>query len=66
MNRDFKDAVDMTKYSYENQSPIYEFGRKSRTSKVSKEILDIDEKFNKYVKSGTAGISSSKQILKPK
>lgn len=66
MNREYKDAVP-GKFSYENQSPVYEFGRKSRASKVSKEIIDIDEDFKKYVKQG-AGLSSgsSKHILKPK
>lgn len=66
MNRDYKDTI-IGKYSYENQSPAYEFGSKSRASKVSKEIIDIDEDFKKYVKQG-AGLSSgsSKQILRPK
>ena len=70
MNRDFnyKDQTyEIKSYSYENQSPVYEFGKKSRASKISKEISDIDEKFSKYVKMGNAlSSSSSKAALKPK
>lgn len=70
MNRDFgyKDQTyEIKSYSYENQSPVYDMTRKSRTSKISKEISDIDEKFSKYVKGGPGlSSSSSKAALKPK